>query len=64
MVAALGTNLGLKVAVMESSRALIDTELVALGGGRLLLFVTEVDGSPNSNNAVYTIHCHMSATVV
>lgn len=62
VVAALGTNLGLKVPVMESSRALIDTELVALGGGRLLLFVTEVDGSPNSNNAVYTIHCHMSAT--
>ncbi len=57
VVAALGTGLGLKTPVMESSRVLIDTELLALGGGHLLLFVTEIDGSANQNNAVYTIHC-------
>jgi hypothetical protein len=62
MVAALGTSLGLEVPVFESTRALIDTELVALGGGRLLLFVTEIEGPLNKNGAVYTIHCFESTS--
>lgn len=60
VIAALGGSLGLEVAVVDSSRPLIDTELVALGGGHLLLFVTEVEGPVNTNDAVYTIYCHTS----
>ncbi|MEN8162547.1 MAG: sialidase family protein [Acidobacteriota bacterium] len=57
VVASVGLGLGAPVTALASSKVLIDTELVALGEGRLLLFVTEVDGSPNSNEATYTIVC-------
>ena len=57
VVASVGLGLGAPVGALTSSKMLIDTELVALGEGRLLLFVTEVDGPPNSNEATYTIVC-------
>ncbi len=57
VVAPVGQGLGARSVALTSSRPLIDTEIVALGEGRLLLFVTEVDGRPNSNEATYTIHC-------
>lgn len=57
IVASVGLGLGAPVVALTSSKMLIDTELVALGGGRLLLFVTEVDGPPNTNEATYTVGC-------
>ena len=36
---------------------LIDTEIVALGEGQLLLFVSEIDGKPNASEATYTVQC-------
>ena len=57
IVASIGLGLGAPVVALTSLKMLIDTELVALGGGRLLLFVTEVDGLPNTNEAAYTVGC-------
>lgn len=57
VVAAVGQGLGAPVSVFSSTRMLIDSELVTLGKGRLLLFVTEVNGPANSNEAAYTILC-------
>ncbi len=57
IVASVGLGLGAPVVALTSSKMLIDTELVALGEGRLLLFVTEVDGPANSNQATYTVGC-------
>jgi hypothetical protein len=60
VVAAVGSGLGAPVLAIASSKTLIDTELVALGDGRLLLFVSEVEGRPNTNEATYTIQCLVS----
>lgn len=57
VVASVGRVVGPPVGVTASPRALIDSELLALGQGRLLAFVTEVEGIPNSNQAVYTVRC-------
>ncbi len=61
VVASVGSGVGGPVVALTSSKMLIDTELVALGESRLLLFVTEIDGPPNSNEATYTIVCLASA---
>ena len=61
VVASVGQGLGARSPVLTSSKTLIDTEILALGDGRLLLFVTEVDGRPNRNEAAYTIRCLASA---
>ncbi len=57
VVASVGQGLGGPVVVLTSRGMLIDTELLPLGGGELLLFVTDVDGPPNRNEATYTIRC-------
>ncbi len=61
LVASIGQGQGAQSDALSSSRTLIDTEILALGEGRLLLFVTEVDGRPNSNEATYTVQCLVSA---
>ncbi len=61
LVASVGLGLGARSVALASSKTLIDTEILALGEGRLLLFVTEVDGRPNSNKAAYTVQCLASA---
>lgn len=57
MVASLGDSLGAWVAALSSPEKLIDTELVALGGGGLVLFVSEVVGPANSNEGQYSVRC-------
>ncbi len=57
----MGLGLGAPSVALTSSKTLIDTEILALGEGRLLLFVTEVDGRANSNEAAYTVQCLVSA---
>lgn len=57
VVAPVGRELGTPTVALQSSKSLIDTEIVALGGLELLLFVTEVDGPPNRNQATYRIVC-------
>ncbi len=57
VVASVGDGLGAPIIVLRSELRLIDTELLALDGGGLLLFVSEVDGRPNAGEAVYVVHC-------
>jgi len=60
VVASVGLGLGARSVALTESKTLIDTEILALSEDRLLLFVTEVDGRPNSNKAAYTIQCLVS----
>jgi len=54
-VAELGRGLETAVPVYSSRSHLIDTEILALRDGCLLLLVSEVDGRPNVNRATYRV---------
>ena len=59
-VAAVDEGLHGPVDVYSSKNPLIDTEILELSTGELLLLASEVVGPPNSNRAAYTVHCFCS----
>jgi len=60
-VAFLGGKLQPPVDVFSSRNHLIDTEILALQDGKLLLLVSEVKGKTNCSEGRYGIHCFLSA---
>jgi len=60
-VAVLGKKLHQPVDVFSSWNHLIDTEILALQDGTLLLLISEVEGKTNCSEGQYRIHCFYSA---